>query len=204
MCNIHTEWRKFCSAYVGTNCVLWVCICSWLARNRHQIPLSKTQREHMFRSTLTIKREFYVISVQQKQLKTICLVQEMKNWHHQNYIKCCHWNFDKTSRYSSTVHVYFIYMLLYFKHEKCQPRGNCLRKLQPGIELSTCLLTVFRFLLFFSNNFWWKCCSFLLSFRKKTWSRHIWHINACLSFQGRLKQYLETNCPVLPAPCLPY
>lgn len=33
------------------------------------------------------------------------------------------------------MHVYFIYMLFYFKHEKCQPRGNCLRKLQAGIEL---------------------------------------------------------------------
>lgn len=47
------------------------------------------------------------------------------------------------------MHVYFIYMLLYFKHEKCQPRGNCLRKLQAGIELGIRLLTGIRFLLFF-------------------------------------------------------
>lgn len=47
--------------------------------------------------------------------------------------------------YSTTVHVYFIYILLYFKHGKCQPRGNCLRKLQARIELGIHLLTVFRF-----------------------------------------------------------
>lgn len=55
----------------------------------------------------------------------------------------------------------------------------------------------------FSNIFWWKCCSFLLSFRKKMWSRHIWHISACLSFQGRLKQYLKRQI-VLFYPLLPY
>lgn len=74
------------SAWVGgiLFCICWrqlyfLSLYSWLARNRPQIPLSKTQQEHMFRSTVTTKWEFYVISVHQKQLKTICLVQEMKN-----------------------------------------------------------------------------------------------------------------------------
>lgn len=56
----------------------FVYICSWVTRNRSQIPPSKTQWEHMFRSALTIKWDFFVISIQQKQLKTICLLQE--NW----------------------------------------------------------------------------------------------------------------------------
>lgn len=65
------------------------------------------------------------------------------------------------------MHVYFMYTLLYFKHEKCQPRGNCLRKLQAGIELGIRLLTVFRFLLFFSNIFDGSVAAFCFHLERK-------------------------------------